>query len=299
MKTSYEWIRDIHEKADKRLADQKKRKKIITSISSLTMCLALVLCSVFAVPSLIENNGISTAVPENSGTNQTLDNTHNNSANDSAHSDESIIPHPSSDMNLGVSSVDNTSSPSINNPPISPIEEPNNDNDIKRLFAPNKIITQISAAPKYHDPKEHYKDFWTEAKINKYLGVNLTTLSSMPSDLTYVQKNDFKILFHNNGEIIEDYQSFVYNGNNSRKVEVLVSKISNPYDCIYKLETESKTPVGNTEVLFGIQSNGKDSSKYDFYYADFMSGGLYYRVKADNLTPIEFYKIVEEISTAK
>lgn len=291
MKTSNEWIRDIHKKADKRFAEQKRRRKMIISISSSVACLALILCSVIAIPNLIDNDGLTVVVPESSSTNQTLDNSHNNnSSTESNHSDNPIITPHSSEVN--------PINPNIDNPSTPLVENPDDDNDIKLLFAENKIISQISAAPKYRDPKEHHKEFWTQAQITEYLGVDLTALP-LPTDLTYTQKDDFRILFHNNGEIVEDYQSFIYKGENNRKVEVLVSKISTPFDCIYKLETENKTPVGGTKVLFGAQSSGKNSFKYDFYYADFTSGGLYYRVKADNLTQIEFYKIVEEITVVK
>ena len=297
MKTSNEWIRDIHEKADKRFAEQKRRRKMIVSISSSAACLALILCSVIAVPNLIGNNGLTAVVPpESSGTNQTLDNTNNNNSTvGSKPSDDPIVTPPSSEVNPG----NPTDNPNVDNPSKPPIENPNDDNDIKLLFAGNKIISKISAAPKYRDPKEHYKEFWSEAQITEYLGANLAALPNMPADLTYAQRGDFRILYHNSGEIVEDYQSFVYNGGNNRKVEVLVSKIATPYDCIYNLGTDDKTSVGGSEVLFGVQPNSKDSSKYDFLYADFTDGGLYYRVKADNLTPKEFYEIVKGITELK
>lgn len=294
MKTSNEWIRDIHEKADKRFAEQKRRRKMIVSISSSAACLALILCSVIAIPNLIDNNGLTAVIPESSGTSQTLDNTNNNSAIGSVPSDNPVVTPPSSEVN-----PDNPKNPNVDTPSKPPVKNPNGDNNIKLLFAGNKILSKISAAPKYRDPKEHHKEFWTEAQIIEYLGVNLAALSNMPNDLTYTQRGDFRILFHNNGEIVEDYQAFVYKGENNRKVEVLVSKIATPYDYIYNLGTDDKTSVGGSEVLFGVQLNSKDSSKYDFFYADFVDGGLYYRVKADNLTPIEFYEIVEGITELK
>lgn len=296
MKTSNEWLNDIHEKADKRFAEQKRRKKIIIGISSSAACLALILCSAIAVPNLIGDNGLTAVVsPESSGTNQTLDNTNNNSTVGSKPSDNPVVTPPSSEVNPG----NPTDNPNVDTPSKPPIETPNDDNDIKLLFAGNKIISKISAAPKYRDPKEHHKEFWSEAQITEYLGVNLAALPNMPADLAYVQRDDFRILFHNSGEIVEDHQTFVYKGENNRKVEVLVSKIAVPYDCIYNLGTNDKTSVSGSEVLFGVQPNSKDSSKYDFFYADFEDGGLYYRVKADNLTPKEFYEIVKGIIELK
>lgn len=303
MKTSNEWIRDIHEKADKRFAEQKRRRKMIVSISSSAACLALILCSVIAIPNLIDNNGLTAVIPESSGTNQTLDNTNNNSTIGSVPSDNPVVTPPSSEVNADNSTenpnVDTPSKPPVENPSTPPVENPNGDNNIQHLFTGNKILSKISAAPKYRDPKEHHKEFWTEAQIIEYLGVNLAALSNMPNDLTYAQRGDFRILFHNNGEIVEDHQAFVYKGENNRKVEVLVSKIATPYDYIYNLGTDDKTSVGGSEVLFGVQPNSKDSSKYDFFYADFVDGGLYYRVKADNLTPKEFYEIVKGITELK
>lgn len=309
MKTSDEWLRDIHEKADKRFAEQKRRRKMIVSISSSAACLALILCSAIAVLNLIGDNGLIAAVsPESSGTNQTLDNTHNNnSAIGSKPSDNPVVAPPASEVNSGNSAdhsdVDTPSKPSIENPSVPSVEPPNDNNNIKLLFAGNKIISKISAAPKYRDPKEYHKEFWSEAQITEYLGVNLAVLPNMPADLTYAQKGDFRILYHNSGEIVEDYQSFIYNGENNRKVEVLVGKVMRPYDCIYNLESNDTTPVSihgvSHEVLFGVKSNNEDSLKLNFCFADFENGGLYYRIKADNLTAKELYKIVEEIIQLK
>lgn len=265
---------------------------MIVSISSSVVCLALILCSVIAVPNLIGKDGLTAVVPENSGINQTMDNTHNNNSTiGSNHSDNPVITPPPSEVNPG--------NPTVDNPSTSPVENPDDDKDIKLLFAGNKIIGQISAALKYRDPKEHHKEFWTEAQITEYLGVNLASLSNMPADLDYAQRGDFRILFHNDGEIVEDYQTFIYKGENNRKVEVLVSKISSPYDCLYSLETNKKTFVGNTEVLFGVIDSDEASSEYNFCYADFEAGELYYRVEADNLTPLEFYEIIREITELK
>ena len=275
MKNSSEWISDIHEKAEERFAQQKKRRKMIVSISSSAACLALVLCSVIAVLNLIDNN-LLTISSKNIGTNQTLDNAHHNNSLGLEHSDAQITAPPSSKENLSESSS---------------IED-----NGKRLLATNKIINRISAAPKYRDPKEHYKELWSEKQINEYLGINLAKLSLfMPVDLVYAQKDEFRMLFHNSGDIAEDYQSFFYEGVNNRKVKVSVSKIATPYDCVYELETADKTFVVSTEVLFGVLNNNKDSSEYDFCYADFESNGLSYRVEADNLTLKELYKIVEGI----
>ncbi len=292
MKTSNEWIRDIHEKADKRFAEQKRKRKIIAEISSLTVCLALVLCSVFAMPGLIGNNGLTVVESEGSGTNQTLDNAHNISADHPNHSDDPVISAPDF--------VDSSKNPSVDTPSNMPSGSQNDDPAVKKLFSANKIISRISGAPKYRDPGDHHKELWTQTQITEYFGVDLTALSPyMSADLTYSQNYDFEILFHNSGEIVEDHQTFVYSGRNNRKVEVLVSRIATPYDSIYELETSSKTPVGDIEVLFGVKPNSKDFSKYDFIYADFEAGGLYYRVEADNLTPNEFYEIVKGITRLK
>ena len=276
MKTSNKWLSDIQKKAEKRFAEQKRRKKRIVVVFSSAAGLALILCSVVAVPHLFNTTGIATG-EENSGTNPTLDHTDNNS---NADSEISVIISPPSEEN--------------------PSENSNIEDDGKLLFSVNKIANQISAASKYRDPKEHYKEFWTEEQITEYLEIDFTELSPfMPVDSAYSQRGDFRILFHNSGEVIEDYQAFYYEGENNRKVKVSVSKIATPYDCLYELETDEKTFVGNTEVLFGVKPNSQDASQYDFCYADFEDGGLYYRVEADNLTSREFYKIVEGITQLK
>ena len=244
MKTSNEWIRDIYEKADKRFAAQKRRRKMIVKISSSAACLALILCTAVAVPDLFGNKDLSV--------------------------------------------------PAIDNP---------NDNH-KMLFAGNEILSETSAALQYRAPQEHYEEIWTKAQVTEYLGVDLTALSLyMPDDLAYSQGDDFRILFHNSGEIVEDYQKFDYEGENNRKVEVLVGKVMQPYDCIYNLESNDTTPVGSHgvshDVLFGVKSNNEDSLRLNFCFADFEDGGLCYRIKANNLTAKEFYGIVEGITGLK
>lgn len=291
MKTSDEWVRDIYEKAEKRFAKQKRRRKMFIGLSSSAACLSLILCSVMAMSNLLGSEGPAITPAESSGTNQTPEDSHN-STTTSVHAAASMSNPSSSKMDAH----NPTDTPHVEGPSKPPVKKPNDDDSIKLFFADNRIINQLSAAPKYHDPKDHHQAIWTEAQMMAYLGVDLVTLPFMPADLTYVPRNDFQILYHNSGDIVEDHQAFVYKGDNRRRAVVLVSKIKAPYDCIYQLETNKKTAVGGTQVVFCVQPNSKDPSKYDFICADFEVGGLYYRVKADNLTPKEVYKIVEGIT---
>lgn len=73
MKTSNEWVRDIREKADRRIAEQKRRRSLIVSVSSVTVCAALLIGGVFTVPYLMSNDS---PVPT-PGLNQSLDNSPN------------------------------------------------------------------------------------------------------------------------------------------------------------------------------------------------------------------------------
>lgn len=73
MKTSNEWVREIHEKADRRIAEQKRRRSLIVSISSVTVCAALLIGGVLTVPYLMRND----APPPTPGLNQSLDNSPN------------------------------------------------------------------------------------------------------------------------------------------------------------------------------------------------------------------------------
>lgn len=262
MKTSNEWISDIYDKADQRLAQRKKSRKIMAGIASLTVCAAVLVCSVLAVPGLLDEHRPAAVDPKIPGASQ--------------------APAPAQP-----SGSHSTENPSDNSPG-------------KKLWALNTIVGQSAGAPKYYAPSEHHQEIWSKAQITAYFGADFTALSPCASaGLTCSQRSEFRMLLHNDGEMVFDHQAFIYTGGNGRKVNVLVSKIAPPYDCIYQLGGDSKTLVGSTEVLCGVQAGSEEAPIFQFAYADFAAGGLYYRVTAHNLTPLELYEIVKGITDLK
>ncbi len=279
MKNSNEWIQDIKVKADVRFAEQKRRRKIIVSVSSSAACLALILCSALMLPNMFDS-GLTIGV-DSSGTTQTLDN--------------STTPqHPgSSDSQIGAAEP---SEEQPDNPTSTPGTEPEQPNITPLDFTVNNIIGQMSGAKPYRDPAEHYTETWSAQQMVGYLGVDLTQLSPyLPEDLAYVKRDGFTVTFHNDGNIVEDFASFSYTGTDGRTLTVLASKVGTPYDSVYSLETNNTENIGGVEALIGGMSKNAKSDDYDFFYADFEANGINYRVKADNLTGEEFYNAVEGI----
>lgn len=273
MKNSNEWIRDIKEKADIRCAEQKRRRKIIASVSSSVACFALILCAAFMLPNMLGNTIITGE--QSSDTNSTHDNG---------------TPTQPSDKQLDNSKID-TLDQNDNS-----TKEPSKPNVILLDFTINKIMGQMSGARPYLDPNKHHKETWTAQQMSEYLGVDLTQLSPyIPKDLSYVGRNDFTVTFNNDGSIVEDFASFSYTGAYGRKITILASKIGKPYDTVYSLETNNTEKINGKQVLIGGMSKNGVSDDYNFFYADFENQGISYRVKADNLTGEEFYQIVKSI----
>lgn len=295
MKNSNEWMKDIKEKAEIRFAAQKRKRKIIACISSSVACLALILCSAFMLPNML-NGGLSIGA-DSSGTTPTLNNS--TTSQHTNNSDSQVITPLSSDKQPDQSSSIPGISSETQNPsnPISTLRtDPSKPNVIPVDFTVNKIIGQISAARPYRDPAEHYKETWTAQQMIKYLGVNLTQLSSyMPKDLVYAESDNFTVTFHNSGNIVEDYASFVYKGTDGRSFTVLTGKVGFPYDCVYSLETNNTEKINGTEVLIGGMLKSESSDEYGFFYADFKNHGISFRVQANNLTGEEFYNAVTGI----
>ncbi|MCI9273829.1 MAG: hypothetical protein HFE39_07720 [Clostridiales bacterium] len=300
MKNSNEWIKDIKEKAENRVVEQKRRRKIIASVSSSIACLALILCSAFILPNML-NGGLSIGA-DSSGATPTLNNS--TTSQHTNNSDSQVIAPPSSDKqpDQPSSSIPGISSETQNpnNPTSAPSTEPSKPNVIPVDFTVNRITGQISAARLYRDPAEHYEETWTRQQMMKYLGVNLTQLSSyMPKDLVYAELDSFTVIFHNSGNIVEDLATFAYRGNDGRSLTVSASKTGKPYDYLYSLETSKTEKINGNEVLIGGMLKSEGSNEYGFFYADFENQGISYRVKANHLTGEEFYKAVQGITGLK
>ena len=88
------------------------------------------------------------------------------------------------------------------------------------------------------------------------------------------------------------------------EVKISASKIMTPYDCVYKLEENEETEVGlngkNYTVKFAASVGSKSEQQPDLielFVADFENNGVKYRIEAENITHIDFYKIVCSVIT--
>lgn len=308
MKNSNEWMNDIRNKAEQRLAAQRRRKKIIISTASSAACLMLVMYTVIAVPNILDNGGQSEITGDSSGEMHGTDAWQNNSGNENSEHVKNPEDIPSENPSV---------TPPTDEPIISlPIDvtRPNGsvNHPCEGDFYINYITKKISPARKYRNPKEHYEEIWTKDQVTDYLGIDLTTLATvLPDDLTYNERDNFRMLFHNSGEIVEDFQTFVYRGKGEQRVEISVSKITTPYDFLYQLDREKTSLVNGVEVLAGVEvrdtdplfSNGPiagaEPDLCTFCYADFQSNGLWYRIECHNMPLGRLSMIVEEIIKEK
>lgn len=167
----------------------------------------------------------------------------------------------------------------------------------KQLFFVNEIKSTVSAALKYLDPAEHYEETWDANKTAHYLGKYLNNIRH--NGLNYQGDGSHKVTYKNNGELARDIISFEYSFQDT-KVIVSTSKISYPYDCIYGFDDEKITTyVQSVPVIFAgtVGTTAEHQVNKDFLVADFEHNGVNYRVKADNITHYDFYKVVQSIIT--
>ncbi len=167
----------------------------------------------------------------------------------------------------------------------------------KQVFFINEIKSTVSAALKYLDPSEHYEEIWDADKTAHYLGMYLNNIRH--NGLNYQGDGKHKVTYKNNGELARDIMSFEYSFQDT-KVIVSTSKISYPYDSIYALDDEKiSTYVQGIPVVFAgtVGTTAEHQVNKDFLVADFEHNGVNYRVKAENITHGDFYKVVQSIIT--
>ena len=167
----------------------------------------------------------------------------------------------------------------------------------KQLFFVNEIKSTVSAALKYLDPAEHYEETWDADKTAHYLGKYLNNIRH--NELGYQGNGDHKVTYKNNGELARDVMSFEYSFKDTTVI-VSTSKMGYPYDCIYGFDDEKITTyVESIPVIFAgtVGTTAEHQVNKDFLVADFEHNGVNYRVKADNITHYDFYKVVQSIIT--
>lgn len=168
----------------------------------------------------------------------------------------------------------------------------------KSLFYLNKIENTAGAKFKYLDPSEHYEEIWDVDKTGQYLGVYLNNIRH--NGLSYQGDGTQTVTYSKNGELVRAIMSFSYSFKDT-EVNVRASKIGYPYDCLYSLDEnkESRLKVGDGyyNVLFAGKSSENNPEIMALLVADFQNNGVKYRVKAENISHYDFYKIVVSVIT--
>lgn len=173
----------------------------------------------------------------------------------------------------------------------------------------NEISSSVSAAQRYFDPDLHTKKIWDTEKTAAYFGVDFTALPFSDTGWNYGGKSEFPVIETNTGEVAVDRCRFFYQRGEDKKITISASKLGCPYDYLYLLESEKKTSfktkTGGTEILLGgtkkedsePYENGIENNAdlYEFCFADFEIGGIYFRVEAENVTGNEFHDIVKDV----
>ena len=171
----------------------------------------------------------------------------------------------------------------------------------KLLFYVNQIENTASAKFKYLEPAEHYEETWDADKTAQYLGIYLNNIGQ--GGLKYQGDGKHAVTYKNNGELARDIMSFEYSFKDTTVI-VSTSKIGYPYDCIYELDENKETTFNldgkSYSVKFAASVGSKSEQQpelMELFVADFENNGVKYRVKAENISHIDFYKVVKSVIT--
>lgn len=278
MKNYDELTNDLLERRNQYVTKQKKRKRVMKKVIMAICCFCLV--TLIGV-GLWQGDFFNTSPPTELGNSTHID---KNDIIDSNNSDGSNIDYTESSNTQDSNSSNSDANTNAVNRPV---------------YYINEIKNTVSAAPKYLDPAEHYEETWDADKTALYLGVYLNNIRR--NGLNYQGDGSHKVTYKNNGELARDIISFEYSFQDT-KVIVSTSKLSYPYDCLYSLDekittylTEEAVPV----IFIGTKGTIGDNNEVlqELMVADFEYDGVKYRVKAENISPVDFYKIVVSVIT--
>lgn len=291
MKNYNEMANDVLRRIGEHETEQRKRRKTISRIVMPLCCFCLVALLGFG---MWQGGVFNTKPPAITGE-QSLsgDNSHTN-------------PNESTGMNDDKQNQGGQTSTPENN------DSQNNISTDKKRFSINEITGAISAALKYRDPALHYNETWDLAKAATYLGVDIPkVIENFPDgdaeagfaqvfNFKHVAGSGFKVIYENNGTLVEDRMCYEFTGENDAKVMILASKLRMPYDCLYSSDTDDVTNIRIPEtdeiIPVRIYAQGKtDASDYTLYVGDFEYHGVFYRIHLENLTGKHLDTLIREI----
>lgn len=296
MKSSEAYKGSIYEKADKAALKKANRKRMLISVSTVTICVTLVIFAAAFFP----DSAKSPLIPENSTQSST---------------EKPSIINPTDGNKASSSSPAKSSSAESDNLPTSPNPAPSQAPYIPRFqTATMNIITGTGSGCLLHfDPQKTYKEVWTWDKIVSYLGCDITPAYIMPGLKMNVKQNTQTVIFNNDGTLaydaiwLEYYTEYEDDGSqsigfNSTGIRIIASRLGYSRDCVYIWPSEpNETLIGGVSVMLGNQSMDfggtaeNPEGYYDIYVAEFTKDGISYQVTSSNIDENEFVKMVTSL----
>ena len=306
MKNYNEMANDVLRRIGEHETEQRKRRKTISGILTPLCCFCLVALLGFGM----WQGGVFNVTPPAISGEQSLsgDNNHTNPNDSTGQNNDK--QNQGGQTSIPTNDDKQNQSGQISTPGNN--DGQNNISASKELFTINEITGTLSAALKYRDPALHYNETWDLAKAATYLGVDIPkVVENFPDgdaaegfaqayNFKYVTGNGFKVIYENNGTLVEDRMCYEYTGENDVKVMILVSKLRMPYDCLYSSDTDDVTNIRIPEtdeiIPVRVYAQGKtDTSDYTLYVGDFEYNGVFYRIRLENLTSKHLDTFIREI----
>ncbi len=204
------------------------------------------------------------------------------------------IPSKDTQSNIGNSSYE-TSQPSVSS-------DVGND-PIRIMFTLNRIDGEIGASKLNFSPDKYFSEEKDANALNEYFGRDFTALKNlMPDGFVYSGNETKNFYYEHSGKIAYDTCPFIYTKNEAT-INILVSKIGAPFDCVYSHKNEIKpSEINGISVIMGYKSIPiNDEEAFEFVYADYSCQGLNYRITVRDFEKskdmgICLYKLVKALT---
>lgn len=263
MKNYDELINDLLERRDCYVANQKKKRKRIrvTSIS---------LCCIFIVALLgfgIKESGALNIKPYVTNEDTTVDEKkdYNNFAETDNIRQAETVENEENQNNESQTQTDEGSDFAI------------------IAWTINRARGQIDAEKLNFPADKYYSERKSLAEITEYFGKDFSELCEiMPQGFEFAGGYETDFFYGLDGKAAYDTCNFCYK-NEDRQINIKVSKIGEPYDCVYILENPTISYFNGVEVTLGGLYNDEESDELELVFAEFSHEGLYYRITAENI----------------
>ncbi len=273
MKNYDETINSVFSKIEDYNIERKRKKnfvlKTVTPLSCLCLAVVVAVC-------VAGNDGVKPSVAEPSAPYSSREIDGDYSALDGNQ------PEKNPENNIGNAS-NATSQPSSNvennaTSHLSDSSDVKND-PIRIMFILNKIDGEIGAAKLNFSPDKYYSEVKDANALKEYFGKDFTSLENfMPKDFAYSGNGTKNFYYEHGGKVAYDTCMFFYTKEEAT-IEILVSKIGAPFDCIYNHKNDiTPSEINGISAIMGYKSIPVNDEAFEFVYADFSCRGLNYRI---------------------